>query len=257
MTKLPRQAFPGILFVLSGLLVLAGIAGCTGAPERADLALWRILEAGCASIADGPAGAARPAPPRPGLQCDRARGYAVLKDRCGASHYLVLPLARRPGIESPELLDPAEPPYLALAWAERARVLGQAPGAGPDGAADIGLAVNSRYGRSQSQLHVHVDFVRPEVRATLDALPRPIPPGSGVTLLGHVYRVDPLRDLSGNLFVRVAQGWQARSADERARLTLALLADGTGGFLLLSDRADLPALDRGHAEELLIERHCS
>lgn len=251
-TKLPRLFLPGILFVAG----IAALAGCTLGSDRPELALWRIVDAGCGS--PGPAADGLQPTANPGLQCDRARGYAVLKDRCGASHYLVLPIARRTGIESAQLLDAGEPPYLALAWSQRERVAAAAAGAGvavPE-PPDIGLAVNSRYGRSQLQLHVHVDFVRAEVRAALDALPRPIHPGTRVVLQGHTYRIDPLTSLSERPFARVAQAWQADDEEARARLTLAVVADGPGGFLLLSGRADLPAFDRGHAEELLRERIC-
>jgi CDP-diacylglycerol pyrophosphatase len=74
--------------------------------------------------------------------------------------------------------------------------------------------------------------------------------------LGHRYRVDPLGSLAGNPFAQVAHAWNARTEQERARLTLAIVGDGAEGFFLLSDRADPAALDRGHAEELLRERHC-
>jgi len=255
MMKLPRLSFPGILFVcLAGGLLPVGLAGCARGPERPELALWRIVDGGCAALQ--PAGDGLQATALPGLQCDRARGYAVLKDRCGASHFLVLPIARRLGIESPELLDPVEPPYLALAWSQRGRVIDALP-AGPTQASDVGLAINSRYGRSQLQLHVHIDLVRAEVRAALEALPRPIRPGSIVVLQGHRYRIDPLDRLAGQPFARLVRAWDAATEDDRARLTLAVVADGADGFLMLSDRADLAALDRGHAEELLIERHCS
>jgi CDP-diacylglycerol pyrophosphatase len=221
--------------------------------------LWRIVDAGCRE----PPLDASPTDPgsvlKAGLQCDLAQGYALLKDRCGETHYLVLPTARRIGIESPELLRADEPRYLALAWAQRGRSLGRVGAAGGlelDNLGDVGLAVNSRYGRSQAQLHVHIDFLRPEVRAALAALPRPVDPGTSVELMGHHYRVDPLDTLTGNPFARAASAWNAQTQEERARLTLALVGDGDKGYYLLSDRADLAALDRGHAEELLRERHC-
>jgi CDP-diacylglycerol pyrophosphatase len=258
MKKLPRLSVPGILFVAwTGALGLVPLAACSLAPEHSGMALWRIVDSGCS--AQPPAGNDLQASVKPGLLCDRAHGYALLKDRCGASHYLVLPIARRSGIESAELLDPAEPPYLALAWAQRGRVLAAlaADSTGTADAGDIGLAVNSRYGRSQLQLHVHIDLLRAEVRSALDALPRPIRPGTRVVLQGHVYRIDPVSSLTDAPFARVAQAWDARSEDERAHLTLAVAADGVGGFLLLSDRADPAAFDRGHAEELLRARRCS
>jgi len=54
--------------------------------------------------------------PVPSLYCDRARGDAVLKDICGATHYLLIPTARRIGVESAELLRDDEPDYFEHAW---------------------------------------------------------------------------------------------------------------------------------------------
>lgn len=72
-----------------------------------------------------------------------AAGYAVMKDRCGATHYLLIPLARRTGIESPELLRAGEPNYFQDAWDERGVVAdAAAPGSAPSDD-EIGLAINS------------------------------------------------------------------------------------------------------------------
>jgi CDP-diacylglycerol pyrophosphatase len=232
------------------LAVLAASAPGIALGQAPDEALWRIVDAGCRAQAPAP---------RPGLRCDLARRYAVLKDRCGPTHFLVLPLERRRGIESEELLRDDEPDYLALAWSERGRSLEALAAAGaddPSTGADVALAVNSRFGRSQSQLHVHIDFLRPQVRTALARLPRPLPAGTVLELLGHRYRVDALATLEGRPFAQLAQEWQAANPDERERLTVAVTGDGAGGYFMLSDRADLLALDRGHAEELLIERHC-
>lgn len=233
------------------------MAGCVEDSDRADLALWHIVDAGCHAPDADSMSPDRMA--RTGLQCDMTHGYAVLKDRCGASHYLVLPTARRSGIESAELLRADEPPYLALAWAQRWRSLGPlaAPaGVDPADRADLGLAVNSRYARSQAQLHVHIDFVRPEVRSALAALGASVATGSSVELMGHRYRLDRLDALTGNPFALVARAWNAQTEEDRARLTLAVVSDGARGYFLLSDRAAVAAFDRGHAEELLLERHC-
>ncbi|HYA59928.1 MAG TPA: CDP-diacylglycerol diphosphatase, partial [Burkholderiaceae bacterium] len=162
------------------------------------------------------------------------------------------PTARRTGVESPELQTAGEPNYFALAWEQRDKTANAAPGD-----ADVGLAINSRYGRSQSQLHIHIDRLRPEVRAALRGLTLPIGTQTYLELMGHRYRVDHLDTLAQSPFARAAREWDARTLDERARLTLAIAGDGAGGFFLLSDRADLAALDRGHAEELLRPRSCN
>ena len=65
------------------------------------------------------------------------------------------------------------PPFLATqmtnfwsqAWSERNRVVASA--SRPLGWNDIGMAVNSRRGRSQDQLHIHVDCVDPRLKQAL------------------------------------------------------------------------------------------
>ncbi len=236
------------LQVAAAVLVACLLAVVAPPAFADDMALWHIVDTGCAADLGGGA--------PPGLRCERARGYAVLKDRCGPTHFLVIPTARRRGVESPELLQAGEPNYFAAAWDERG-VVARAAGVGalPDG--EIGLAINSRWGRSQSQLHIHIDRLRPEVRQALDALA-----ASGtawpsqLTWDGHPYRVDRLASLQQSPFLRLAAIRGAESDDERARETLAVASNGQGGFYLLSDSAQLSRLDRGHAEELLIDRHC-
>jgi len=237
------------------LLLSIGLGGCAREAGPADLAIWRIVDQGCNAGSQAPA-AADPAPqPTRGLQCDSAQGIAVLKDRCGPTHFLVIPTVRRSGVESPELLSAQEPNYFALAWAQRqASAAALSPGAADR--ADVGLAINSRYGRSQAQLHIHIDLLRPQVRSALQALGPPWAPDMRLVLMGHAYRVDHLESLAHNPFAQAAHEWSAQSADERARLTLAVVGDGGQGFFLLSDRADLAAGDRGHAEELLVPHPC-
>src|SRR5260370_20469646 len=93
------------------------------------------------------------------------RGHAVLKDIDGDTQFLLIPTARVSGIESPALLMPDAPNYWAPAWAARRYVLARAHRRLPRDA--IGLAVNSAKGRSQNQLHIHVDCVRPDLRRYL------------------------------------------------------------------------------------------
>ena len=79
----------------------------------------------------------------PSLQCHPEHGDAVLKDRCGATHYLLIPTARRTGVESPELLRDDEPDYFGDAWAARDRVIA-ASGRSDVRTDELGLAINSR-----------------------------------------------------------------------------------------------------------------
>ncbi len=234
-------------------LALALAACGATSPGASDLALWRIVDGACNGTKSSPE--AEGAIAHGTVQCRRTQGYALLKDRCGAAHYLVVPTARRTGVESPELLAPDQPNYIALAWAERGRSLAAQSDAGVT-LGEIGLAVNSRFGRSQSQLHIHIDRIDPSVVAALRALPAQAARDVRIVLRGHRYRVDELSALPADLWARVAQRWGAQDQDARAHLTLAVVDDGRGGYFIVSGWADPVALDRGHAEELMVSRMC-
>ena len=240
-----RRARAGL--ALAGLL----LASCGGAADT-RLALWHIVDAGCNGAPPAALAAQRAA------QCLAGQGAALLKDRCGSGHYLLIPTARRSGIESAELLAPQEPDYLALAWAWRTLSATAPEAAATDSRSqdDIALAVNSRYGRSQDQFHVHIDRLRPEVRSALDALALPAQARASVTLLGHRYRLAVLDTLDHTALALAFAQWGAADAAARARIGVVVAAAPGKRYFVLSDRADLWHLDRGHAEELLVERNC-
>ena len=195
--------------------------------------------------------------PTPCVAVDLAGGYAVLKDIRGATQLLIIPTDKLTGIESPLLLAPDAPNYFAEAWAARGLFEKRAGRAVPP--EDIGLAVNSASGRSQNQLHIHLDCVRPDVRAALAARLGRIGPGwSRLTLppVGHVYMVRRLdgTDLAGrNPFKLLAASVPGARADMGA-WTLAVIgetfAHGKAGFVLLAEHADPASGDVGAAEEL-------
>jgi CDP-diacylglycerol pyrophosphatase len=92
-------------------------------------------------------------------------GYAVLPDRKGAAHYLLIPTQTMAGTESRELLDPDLPNYFAEAWNARdviTKFVGH-----PVPRSAIGLAINNAHSRSQDQFHIHMECLRPDVYATL------------------------------------------------------------------------------------------
>ena len=105
--------------------------------------------------------------PAPCAIVDLAAGYVVLKDINGATQFLLMPTVRISGIESPAVLAPNAPNYWDLAW--RARLLTEKLAGKPLPREALSLAVNSPYGRSQDQLHIHIDCVRRDVRDALAA----------------------------------------------------------------------------------------
>ncbi len=92
-------------------------------------------------------------------------GYALLADRKGGAHFLLIPTRRISGIESADLVLPGAPNYLSSAWRARDRLEDVVGHAIPRSA--VGLAVNPVHARSQNQLHIHIECLRPEVLRAL------------------------------------------------------------------------------------------
>jgi CDP-diacylglycerol pyrophosphatase len=237
--------------VASTLLVCALAAGCRhGDPD----ALWNIVHGQC--IPDQQRNHA-PAPcAEVELGEGEGRGYALLKDRNGAYQYLLIPTARLSGIESPELLAPGAPNYFAAAWAARGLVEQKAGHALPR--TQVALAINSRYGRSQRQLHIHVDCLRRDVAGALHdhlgEIGQTLAP-LGVPLAGRQFRAMRLAGaaLAGvNPFGLLAASLPPGEDIGRHTLVLAGVdfEDGTPGFVLLDGRAGVWPFDIGHGEDV-------
>lgn len=115
-----------------------------------------------------------------------ADGFAVLHDRKGGAHYLLIPTQPISGIESPLLLQPGTPSYFAAAWQARdvlALDLGKVPRRDA-----IAMAVNHIQARSQDQLHIHLSCLSPPVHDLLQAeLPRLGSAWSSLTLNERPY----------------------------------------------------------------------
>jgi CDP-diacylglycerol pyrophosphatase len=100
--------------------------------------------------------------------CERvSSGYAVLADRKGGAHYLLIPTQTMAGIESAELLDPDLPNYFAEAWHARDLIAAFVGHAVPRSA--VGLAINTARSRSQDQFHIHIECLRQDVVESLRA----------------------------------------------------------------------------------------
>ena len=95
------------------------------------------------------------------------RGYAVLADRKGGAHFLLIPTQTINGIESPEVRAPGAVNYFGAAWDARKVLEGVAGESLPQDA--IGLAVNHVHARSQDQLHIHMSCLGRSVHDELYA----------------------------------------------------------------------------------------
>ena len=234
-------------WVLLGLLI-APVSGRAADPS----ALWKIVDGQCVPHKS----ASRDPSPCASVELAHGveKGFAVLKDINGIAQFLLIPTARISGIEDPAIVAPDAVNYWQAAWQARYFVEERLHTTLPRDA--ISLAINSSFGRSQDQLHIHIDCVRPDVRevltANLDKIGTvwtrfPVP------LAGHMYRsmridqdsldgIDPFR-----LLMNAAPG-------DMGKETLVLIgqtfADGSQGFLLLSNHADLLAGDFASGEQL-------
>jgi CDP-diacylglycerol pyrophosphatase len=173
------------------------------------------------------------------------------------AQFLLIPTSRLGGIESPELLAPDAPNYWDSAWQARRYVDERLKRNLPRDA--IGLAINSAYGRSQAQFHIHVDCLREDVRDFLRVHESEIAARWSEPRFrfnGHAYRALRIEGdtLGADPFKLLADGVPAaRASMGEATLVLigAIFADGRDGFYLLADRVDLLAGDRASGEELL------
>ena len=242
----------GLVFVLALAVALA-----TSAVARADPdALWRIVSERCV-----PNQVAH-ADPAPCAMVDLRGGDAVLKDLVGATQFLLIPTERVSGIDDPAILAATSPNYFADAWRARSFVDERAGAQLPR--QWMSLAINSAVARSQDQLHVHVDCVRPDVHDALTDHAAAVGPSWApfpVPLSGHRYDAMAVTgdDLHANPFTLLADGIPDARADMGDRTLVvvgSVAADGRPGFIILTNRADAATGDQAAGEELQDHDSC-
>lgn len=238
------------------LVLLFALLFASASVRAADpSALWKIVSGKCVPHEQ------TERDPSPCSEVDladgAAKGFVVLKDINGIAQFLLIPTARIGGIEDPAILAPDAANYWDAAW--RARYFVDERLHTSLSRDQVSLAINSSVGRTQDQLHIHIDCLRPDVH---DAIAANLGRVEGVwtafpvPLAGHTYRsiringdsldtVDPFRVL--------ADGDPAAQHDMGMHtlvLVGATFADHTNGFVLLDDHADLAAGDRASGEQL-------
>jgi CDP-diacylglycerol pyrophosphatase len=236
-----------IIAFFVGFVVLAGgsrpAASFEGQAFGRD-GLWRVVHGVCSPMSR------LTGLPAPCLAVDHQRGFAIVRTPDEATHIILTPLKRVSGVESPALLRRNAPNYWADAWSERHWV---AEGAGrPLAWSDVGMAINSRAGRSQDQLHIHVDCVKPWIRTELARATQgrkgwfeiDLRPRAG----RYRARILSANELDRNIFRMVALEIP-RARDNMASESIALIGldeprSGRGFLLLVAGGG-------GHAEELL------
>ncbi|VTZ26088.1 CDP-diacylglycerol pyrophosphatase [Methylocella tundrae] len=231
-----------------GAICLIGAAAIGVAAASDPNALWSIVHglcvfdkthlhtsAPCASV---------------DLEGGEAQGSAVLKDILGKTQFLLIPTRRLTGIEDPLIGTDGLPNYWSAAWDARNLV---AKNARRDLSRDeIGMAINGAGARTQDQLHIHIDCVRPDVRDALAGRSAEIGAHwADFTLLGARYRA---RRIDGEApdpdpFRLLAEDKRSAPLSEDSLAVIgARFSDGKPGFVLLAEQAPRGAV---HTENLL------
>jgi CDP-diacylglycerol pyrophosphatase len=240
---------------LVGLVVLASLIGAAAARAADPDALWKITHDRC--VVDQRENGKPDPCTAVDIGAGEDKGFVVLKDIVGATQFLLIPTERIGGIESPAVLAPDATNYFAAAW--RARSFMEEKLGHPAPRDWVSLAINSSLGRSQNQLHIHIDCIRADVRDLLRAHAGEIGASwapLAVPLAGHRYSAVTIagENLDAvNPFVLLADGVEGARADMGSETLVVVgadLPDGRPGFIVLADRADLTDGNRGSGEEL-------
>ncbi len=230
------------------------IAAATGIYYHSDAAtggnpdaLWRIVSQKCVAHQQQ---LGRPDPCR---EVNLDAGYAVLKDLEGPLQYLLLPVEKITGIESPLLLNEKTPNFFYHAWQARQYLSEKAGSPVPDRA--LALAVNSPSARSQNQLHIHISCLRPDIRQQLDneagaigTVWQPLP----APVMGHPYlakRITAAGLAEQSPFIALARE-VPDAAGNMGHYSLALAQLPDGSFVLLADERSLLHFNNASAEEI-------
>ncbi|HIE5095630.1 CDP-diacylglycerol diphosphatase [Stenotrophomonas maltophilia] len=234
--------------LLPSLLLLSACASAPAPPPAHSDALWRLIERDCRG-SEGPRGDC--------LRVETAadRRDVLVKDAHGDYQFLLMPLDKVSGIENRSLYRRGAPNFFAAAWQARRhteQALGQ-----PLPREVASLALNSPHGRSQHQLHIHVDCLRADVLQALDAhagslgtqwAPLPVP------LRGHQYqaRLLPGAALTANPLNLLA--YELSGVDDVGQWSLVVAGrdsvQGGPGFVLLATRVDTASGNEASGEEL-------
>jgi len=264
-----QDSFGGWQTIFRASAVLAAICACAAFLLLAtDVAhndlppntLWEVVHAVCVP------GQSERHDPEPCLQVDLhggiESGFAIIRDPRGGIQFLLIPTTRISGIESPSVRGPHATNYFADAWEVRRymnEVLHQTLPRDY-----VGLAINSAVGRSQDQLHIHFSCIRADVFEALHKNGGNIGhqwAPLNVSFLGHHYMAMWVagEQLSPhNPFTLLAEGLPDATRD-MGNYTLVVIgftrAEGTNGFVILTDRVNKKNGDLANGEELL-DRFC-
>lgn len=231
------------------ILLVAAVAIRLWLLHRHSDALWNIISQQCIPNQQ------QHNSPEPCLKVDLQQRYLVFKDAKGPLHTLLMPTDKITGIESPKILENGAPNYFQDAWDNRHYLLDETTKPVKDD--DLVLAINSRYGRSQNQLHIHLSCLRPEVYQSINQLADNVTDQwqpFGAEILGHKYLAIKV-PVEANPF-NVLAAYVKTQGDEMENFGLARVVTAKGDVVLLANPRQLLGGNQGSAEEML-DYNCS
>ncbi|MEA9445602.1 CDP-diacylglycerol diphosphatase [Candidatus Fukatsuia symbiotica] len=209
--------------------------------------LWKIISQQCIPNQE------QKNNPAPCSEVNKKAGFVVYKDRQGPLQYLLIPTTKITGIESPELLVATTPNFFAQAWQARKFMANKYGSSIMD--ADISLAINSQYGRSQNQLHIHISCLSPKVKAKLANLEASFQPQwqrlpGGLLNHDYIARRVRVNELQQQGVFRLLAEEVEGAKENMGSYGLAMTSLSNGDFLLLATQRNLLKFNLASAEEI-------
>jgi CDP-diacylglycerol pyrophosphatase len=237
--------------IFSLLIILFVITNCQSLKtKRNPDVLWQFISQECIpnlKLINSPAPCSEVTFP-----ANTTQGYVVFKDHKGPLQYLLMPATKITGIEDDQILRPEAVNYFYEAWKARAYLIAKYKKTIPD--EEISLAINSERGRSQNQLHIHISCLRSDVKKVIEEKEAKLSdkwelfPGG---ILNHHYYARKIKKDQlqiKNPFVLLYNDFPdaKKTMGDFGMAVVAVKND----LILLADRFDLGANDKGWAEEI-------
>jgi CDP-diacylglycerol pyrophosphatase len=224
------------------LLILTTVTTASAYDAGNRNALWNRVQS-CVAVKNPPQGSC--------LFHSGSKRFVFLKDGDPAKPraYLIVPTDKVPGIESPAVFKEPLLDIWKFGW-EEGQIYVKAP------ATRIGMAINSKPGRNQDQLHVHVSCSGLQTRQALEHAnvashwgARPF-----VTIGNRTYNAILVHSLAGKQSPWVLVSELPGAKSDMGDHTIAVAAAKGGGWYVLDDYVH--DHDKATAEAVLDER-CS
>lgn len=175
----------------------------------------------------------------PCLRYDVGHGFAIIRSPFNdALDFIITPTTKIVGIESPELLKTDTPNLWDAGWQQR--VLLEEASKKKLSWNDVAMAVNSKFSRTQDQLHIHLGCVDTNIKQYFMQMPEHLKQGWFLIRLPHIRSefiatILPADGLNENVFMKLAREKPARQLTT-SEATIAVVGISYGnwqGFALL------------------------